>query len=408
MRAMSEFRQVPRRRFGRTGLQMPVFSTGGMRYQQGWNDLPPEEIEAASTEHVASCIERSLQHGINHIETARGYGTSEWQLGEVLPTYRREDLIVQTKIGINENLEGFKASFQKSWDLLRQPYIDLLAIHGINQESDLEKAFDYALPQMLQWKREGKIRSIGFSTHGPADVITKACWSGYFDYVNLHWYFINDINWPAVQAAAAQDMGVFIISPSDKGGRLWDPTEKLKALCAPLTPMQFNDLYCLSRSAVHTLSLGASKPSDYQEHVDAMQWWDDRTVISSTIADRLRAEIDAEFGSGWSQGFLAGIPDARFLPGEVNVRELLRLYTFAKTFDMIPFAKDRYNLFQEPSPWFFGRDASNVDEPKLYEALAFCPHRDQVMALLPKAHELLHDQPVQRLSVSEKKKDEDQ
>ena len=41
-------------------------------------------------------------------------------------------------------------------------------------------------------------------------------------------------------------MGVFIISPNDKGGKLQEPGEKIKSLCAPLTPMQFNDLYCLA------------------------------------------------------------------------------------------------------------------------------------------------------------------
>ena len=42
-------------------------------------------------------------------------------------------------------------------------------------------------------------------------------------------------------------MGVFIISPNDKGGKLYEPPPKLTELCAPLTPMQFNDLYCLAR-----------------------------------------------------------------------------------------------------------------------------------------------------------------
>jgi predicted aldo/keto reductase-like oxidoreductase len=49
-------------------------------------------------------------------------------------------------------------------------------------------------------------------------------------------------------------MGVFIISPNDKGGKLYDPPAKLVDLCPPLTPMQFNALYCLARPQVHTLS----------------------------------------------------------------------------------------------------------------------------------------------------------
>jgi len=37
---------VPTRRFGRTGLRMPVLTCGGMRYQQNFEDPPPAEIEA--------------------------------------------------------------------------------------------------------------------------------------------------------------------------------------------------------------------------------------------------------------------------------------------------------------------------------------------------------------------------
>ena len=92
--------------------------------------------------------------------------------------------------------------------------------------------------------------------------------------MNVHWYFVNDLNWPAVRAAAARDMGVFIISPNDKGGKLYDPPPKLVNLCEPLTPMQFNDLYCLARPEVHTLSCGAAQPGDFDQHVAALEHYD--------------------------------------------------------------------------------------------------------------------------------------
>ena len=73
------------RRFGRTELQMPVFSCGGMRYQFKWQDVPPAEIPPDNQRNLEATIHRSLELGINHIETARGYGTSEMQLGRLLP-----------------------------------------------------------------------------------------------------------------------------------------------------------------------------------------------------------------------------------------------------------------------------------------------------------------------------------
>ena len=70
-------------------------------------------------------------------------------------------------------------------------------------------------------------------------------------------------------------MGVFIISPTDKGGRLYAPSDKLRELTAPLSPMAFNDLWCLTNLDVHTLSLGAAVPSDFDAHVEALELLDD-------------------------------------------------------------------------------------------------------------------------------------
>ena len=86
------------RRFGRTELQMPVISCGGMRYQHKWQDVAWDEIPPDGQANLEATIHRALELGINHIETARGYGTSEMQLGRVLPNFPREKLIVQTKV----------------------------------------------------------------------------------------------------------------------------------------------------------------------------------------------------------------------------------------------------------------------------------------------------------------------
>src|SRR5690606_36006336 len=121
------------------------------------------------------------------------------------------------------------------------------------------------------------VRHVGFSTHGATDVIVDAIRTeqfGGFDYVNLHWYFIYQNNWPAVLEARARDMGVFIISPSDKGGMLYEPSARLLELTAPLHPIIFNNLFCLNREEVHTLSLGAARPSDYDLHVESLKYYD--------------------------------------------------------------------------------------------------------------------------------------
>src|SRR5271155_704877 len=91
-------RRVQYRRFGRTELAMPVLSCGGMRYQFKWQDTALSEIPPDNQANLEATIHRALELGINHIETARGYGTSEMQLGRLLPRLPRSKMIVQTKV----------------------------------------------------------------------------------------------------------------------------------------------------------------------------------------------------------------------------------------------------------------------------------------------------------------------
>ena len=60
------------RRFGRTELQMPVISCGGMRYQYKWQDVRPAEVPRENQQNLEATIHRAIELGINHIETARG------------------------------------------------------------------------------------------------------------------------------------------------------------------------------------------------------------------------------------------------------------------------------------------------------------------------------------------------
>src|SRR5947207_14176665 len=121
------------RRFGRTELSMPVFSCGGMRFQFKWQDVPPSEIPAENQANLEATIRRAFELGINHFETARGYGSSELQLGKVLPTLPRDRIIVQTKIAPHKNPENILKAFQTSLEYLLPEYVDLLPRHGIHQ-----------------------------------------------------------------------------------------------------------------------------------------------------------------------------------------------------------------------------------------------------------------------------------
>ncbi len=53
-----------------------------------------------------------------------------------------------------------------------------------------------------------------------------------------------------------------------------------------LSPIQFNDLFCLQENGVHTISAGASKPSDFDEHINALDFFTDYSLIKSIYSKR--------------------------------------------------------------------------------------------------------------------------
>ena len=391
------------RRFGKTDLEMPVFSCGGMRYQHKWSDIEWSEVPDDGQKNLEATIHRAVEVGINHIETARGYGSSEMQLGPVLKNLPRKKLIVQTKVAPFANPREFLETFQKSLDTLQLDYVDLLSLHGINNQEILDWSLGptgcVAAARWLQ--KEGRVRHVGFSTHATTDLILKAIESDAFDYVNLHWYFVNDLNWPAIEASAARDMGVFIISPNDKGGKLYAPPPKLTELCEPLHPMQFNDLYCLNRPQVHTLSCGAAKPSDFDCHLDALEHYDAIEPAIASIEKRLHDALAEAHGADWCARWPEGLPHYVDVPGELNLTEILRLWTYAKGLDLVDWGKMRYNLLGQGDHWFPGEHVGKLDVIGLTEALRKSPFANRIPEILTETHRLLLDTEQKRKSESE-------
>ncbi len=384
------------RRFGKTELEMPVLSFGCMRSMHSWQQTDHANIPTDSQTNLAMIVKTALTHGINHIETAHGYGSSEQQLGRILPGISRNDYILQSKAVPSQDPEEFVHKVKLSLQRLGVDRLDLLALHGLNDHRSLwyccRKNGCLAAARKLQ--DQGLVDHIGFSGHGPTDVIIEALGhqeDGGFEFCNIHWYYILDANRRAVDYAADHDIGIFIISPSDKGGHLHTPSEKLQQLCRPLSPMLFNDIYCLDKQGVCTISVGASQPDHFDEHLKVLPYLEnsDRTAFSEIDArlKRRMLEVTGHERPDYLWDKFAGWDGA---PGNINVKFVLWLANLCRAWDMKNYARERYGMLNRGSSWVQGNDGARAAELDFSETTK--PEdlsAEQIKEMLLEAHRLL-------------------
>ena len=392
------------RRFGRTNLKIPVLSLGGMRFQKSWDQLDFSQVSYEEQNKVENILDLATQYGLSHVETAKYYGTSEVQLGMCFKNTKKIPNIIQTKIPPNNDPEIFERDVLSSIEKLQVKKIDLLAIHGINTAEHLHQAIrDGGCIDILRnFQKENLIGSIGFSTHGKSSLIEKAISTNLFDYINLHWYFINQENTKVINLANKHDLGVFIISPTDKGGHLHTPSRKMLEFCKPLHPIVFNDLFCLRNQNVHTLSVGIAKETDFALHLEAVSLLSEAEKYVPKIINKLRQESIKCLGLEWHQNWNRNLPSWEYTPGNINIPVLLWLSNLIDWLGMEGYARARYQLLGNGSHWFPGFNANlldvDVSEGQLLKVLEGHINPKKVIRKLRNLKEKFGDKNTKRLS----------
>lgn len=370
------------RRFGKTEMLLSVFSLGAMRYME-------------SAENAHKTISRALEVGINHIETAQGYGKSEEFIGKAMRnglSKQRDRFYLTTKISPTKDADSMRRQIEQSLKKLNVDYIDNFDIHGLNLQEHLDLVTDphgcmKAVREAIDQKMIGHV---GFSTHAPLDVILATINTDLFESINLHYYYFNQRNAAAVQLAHQKDMGVFIISPSDKGGMLYSPSEELASVSYPFAALYICDRFLLSDPRVHTLSLGAANPAEIDSHQDA---WDNDEPMSElelAVLNCMNHRYTLLESDRCSQCY-----ECLPCPEDINIPEVLRLRNLAVSFDMVEFGKYRYKMFENAGHWFPGSKAIRCTD--CGDCLPRCPENLDIPKLLRDTHDRLQGEEGKRL-----------
>lgn len=211
-----------RRHLGRTGIELSPIGFGAFKIGRNQKIKYAQSYELPTDDEVERLIGGIIDMGINYIDTAPAYGSSEERLGRVLAKFRRDDLIVSTKVGETfENgvsthdfsPEAVRQSIERSRQRLRMETLDLVFIHSCgNDEVILECT--HCAETLQDLRKAGDIRAIGFSAKTSLGEAMAMKWA---DALMIEIDFGDD-NPPLTPGAASRSgVGVIVKKGLDSG-----------------------------------------------------------------------------------------------------------------------------------------------------------------------------------------------
>ena len=181
-------------------------------------------------EKTRELIAYAMKSGINYYDTAWGYheGRSEPVMGEILSEYPRESFYLASKFpGYDlSNMSKVKEIFTKQLERCRVDYFDFYLFHSVTEENIDE----YLNPEnniynyLIEQKNQGRIKHLGFSTHGTLATIKRFLdsYGAELEFCQLQ---VNWLDWTfqrareKVELVKSYGIPVFVMEPV-RGGRL--------------------------------------------------------------------------------------------------------------------------------------------------------------------------------------------
>ena len=222
------------------GKQLSSLGMGCMRLPtKGENN----EIDVEATKEM---VAYAMANGINYYDTAWGYhgGCSETVMGEVLSEYTRESFYLASKFpGYDlNNINNAQDIFETQLKKCRVEYFDFYLFHTVT-ESNIEQYLDQKnglFEYLVEQKRNGRIKHLGFSTHGSLETIERFL-EAYGHELEFCQIQLNWLDW-LLQTAEAKvellkkwNMPIWVMEPV-RGGRLCNLEDKYRERLAATAP----------------------------------------------------------------------------------------------------------------------------------------------------------------------------
>lgn len=305
---------LPRRRLGKTNLDIPVIPFG----TQGFGDY----FGLVSDENAIALVKHAISLGVNHFDCARCYGDSLRKLGLALKEITREDVIITGRLCCHSSAQGGMYGDGESdysseqvfrdvddqLEILGTDYFDGILIHD-PLEIDPTLAKNGTLSGLLELKSRGLVRHVGYGMR-PHDFHLKAIETGDIDLLlcfNDYNLVRTTVDQDVIPAATAADIGIMNgwsilrglltgidIDEAREKGRYKndqdaDAARQIRAWCLQegVDLLQLAIQFCIKEDRIHGNPIGSLNIEQLEANVKA---------ASTPIADEVWAKYKSSFG----------------------------------------------------------------------------------------------------------------
>lgn len=299
---------MPVRTLGRTGLQISAFALGTVELGLDYGIHAPGHDGRPAQDEAIRLVHHALDAGINLIDTARAYGSSEEILGLALQD-RRDKVIIATKTvtqaagGVPLTGDDLRrqmyASLEQSLAALRTDYVDIWQIHNV--DNNVIKEAEVVAEVFADVQARGQVRFVGGSFYG-SDYPLQALALNLFDVMQITYSILDQrLADQFFSLAATANVGIFARSVLLKGAlteradhlpphlnELRLRSRALRDLIAAnklgATAAQTAIAFALAQPAIHAVLIGVSSEDELQSNLRSLS-----LDLSPTMLDRLRS-----------------------------------------------------------------------------------------------------------------------
>lgn len=209
------------RPLGRSGIAVSPIGIGAVAWGRDKGLKYDRPVVLPSDARIAALIERAEELGINLIDTAPAYGTSEARIGQALAG-RRDRWVISTKVGERFDGEGSQFDFsatavrksvEASLRALQTDRLDIVLIHS-DGLGEAEAKFGAAAAMLAQLKQQSFVRAVGFSGKTVAGGLWAASWA---DVLMVTWNERERDQAPVIEQAARRGIGLLAKKPLASG-----------------------------------------------------------------------------------------------------------------------------------------------------------------------------------------------